>query len=127
MFVAAVGGILVGGIIAAYDDHSNHSDHSRYSDAALKLQIQEAEARAERKERELASLRREVMDLHEHAMDLLRTNDLLPEGSDALDDAKKRVEALEAELKAEIDKDQDELLGIDQAIRRINEIQLSRK
>ena len=127
MFVAAVGGVLIGGIIAAYDDHSNHHDHSRYSDASLKLQIQEAEERARKKEREVESLRREVSRQYENAVDTLRVNDLLPAGSDDLDDAEVRLDALEAELKEEIEKDQDELHGIDQTIRRINEIQLSRK
>ena len=127
MLVAAVGGAIIGGIIAAYDDHSNHHDHSRYSDASLKLQIQEAEERARKKERELESLRREGSRQYENAVDTLRANDLLPPGSDDLDDAEMRLDVLEAELKEEIEKDQDELHGIDQTIRRINEIQLSRK
>lgn len=127
MFVAAVAGGALVGVIAAHDNHSNHHDHSRYSDASLKLQIQEAEERARKKEREVESLRREVSRQYENAVDTLRANDLLPAGSDDLDDAEVRLDALEAELKEEIEKDQDELHGIDQTIRRINEIQLSRK
>lgn len=127
MFVAAIGGVLIGGIIAAYDDHSNHHDHSRYSDASLKLQIQEAEERARKKERELEALRREVSRQYENAVDVLRVDGLLPAGTDDLNDAEMRLDALEAKLKEEIKKDQDELHGIDQTIHRINEIQLSRK
>lgn len=127
MFVAAVAGGALVGVIAAHDNHSNHHDHSRYSDASLKLQIQEAEERARKKEREVESLRREVSRQYENAVDTLRVNDLLPAGSDDLDDAEVRLDALEAELKEEIEKDEDELHGIDQTIRRINEIQLSRK
>lgn len=127
MFVAAVGGALIGGIIAAHDNHSNHHDHSRYSDASLKLQIQEAEERARKKEREMDSLRREVARQYENAVDTLRAHDLLSAESDDLDDAEMRLDALEAELKKEIKKDLDELDGIDQTIRRINEIQLSRR
>ena len=113
MFIAAIGvgigGVLVGAI-ATSDDESG--SHSQYSDASLKLQIQEAEERAKKKDEELDSLRCEIQRMREDTLETLRMNELLPVDSKEPKDAEKRLASIEEKIKKEIEKDQQELKEI---------------
>ena len=118
------------GVVAAHGDYSDHSryrDYTKYGDASLKLEIEEAKEKARKREREFEHLRHEVEQRVENSVRTFQENGLLAVGEDNLDAAEDRLRALAEELEAEIAKDQAELESIDEAIRRISEFQLSRK
>lgn len=148
MFVvgAALGGAVIG--VAVYDDHSDYSRYSRYSDAAererrariesLKLQI---DAKSKEIEQEKNNLNKRVQEAIEaFKSDLVLANaysktkgtkndwQIVDEIANKPTSVQKQLlKNLQSELETSLEKDKKELIDIDAAIMRINELQLTYK
>lgn len=133
MFMGAIGG---GALIWRFrhDDHSNHGnwhEYSEYHDASLKAEIEENVKKAERRKRDAAEIRKEIISQQVEALRELgvevdisssaTASELSRIVAKAEEDVKKR---LEYNLSEELEKDKEKIKNIDKAIRRINELQL---
>lgn len=133
MFMGAIGG---GALIwrLRHDDHSNHGnwhEYSEYHDASLKAEIEENVKKAERRKRDAAEIRKEIISQQVEALRELGVEVNISSSATAAElgqivakaeeDVKKK---LEYNLSEELEKDKEKIKNIDKAIRRINELQL---
>ena len=140
MFVA--GALVVGGVIIAHDNHSNYSDyhsrHSQYGDASLVAEIRAKEAKLNEKKAEIGHIRTELENRYNESLQILKNEDAL---KDIVKDVEGRIDIKEnsikfkeqviadfqQELMDEVEADKEQLKRIDEAIMRINSLQLSNK
>ena len=130
MFIASAAGAVVVWRVS-YDDHSNWHEYSEYHDASLKAEIEENVKKAERRKRDAAEIRKEIISQQVEALRELGVEVDISSSATAAElgrivakaeeDVKKK---LEYNLSEELEKDKEKIKNIDKAIRRINELQL---
>lgn len=118
MFVAVVGGVLVGGALA-HGNYSDYGDYSQYSDFILLIQAKEAELSKRKQEAEIAN--RQFIERGNELKEILQENGLSANSLDERD-VEAELTKLEKELEAAIAEDVRELEYIDKAIRKLNDI-----
>jgi hypothetical protein len=133
-------GVVVGVVVyrAGHGDHDNWRDHSQYSDAGIRNQIQVKERELQQKKKELERLKQLMKERFTNYLEEISSNDkeLLP--SDITWNKEyymKNPEELERKIKDkikekladDIKKDEENLAAIDDAISRINKLQLKSK
>ena len=120
MFVAVVGGVLVGGALA-HGNYSDYGDYSQYSDHSLLMEIKEKEAELSKRKQEAEIANRQFIERGNELKEILQENGL---SVDSLDerDVEAELTKLEKELEAAIAEDVRELEYIDKAIRKLNDI-----
>ncbi|MDD7678117.1 MAG: hypothetical protein PUJ02_06495 [Anaerovibrio sp.] len=118
MFVAVVGGVLVGGALA-HGNYSDYGDYSQYSDFILLIQAKEAELSKRKQEAEIAN--RQFIERGNELKEILQENGLSVNSLDERD-VEAELTKLEKELEAAIAEDVRELEYIDKAIRKLNDI-----
>lgn len=146
MFVAVVGVIGVVGVVAAnhgdYSDYSDHSNHSQYGDSAVVQDIKTKEEQLSRRKEELKQIRKMLRKQVAEELFILKDNSdmtqavIVMEGKyPDIDDIINNIDSfknevlmiIEKKLERELDEDKKELVKIDAAIMRINQIQLTDK
>lgn len=144
MFIVGgiVGVVVIG--VAAHDDHSDYSDHSnwhdhsQYGDSYLRNQIQGKEQEIAQKRRELDNLKKSVRTQVQECVQTLEQEEGMSGFGQEItnndyyinhqEELKRRVkDKLAEKLEADIKEDKQKLAEIDQAITRINKIQLQKK
>ena len=130
MFIA--GAVVVGGIIIAHDDYSDHDRYSRYSeygDSQLVNQINDLQYRVNNQEYDVNNFRSQIQNNFNSQI-----NDLKREKHySALSNSSpsKMVQAIKKDMKRELNdsikQEQKELENIDRMIARINEIELQQR
>ena len=123
-----VGGALVG-IIAIWDDHSNHRDHTNYreyGDSELRNQIKNMESRVNKKESEIQRLKNQMEENYRDRINQLK-NEKNYSGFNNSDVMNAVKADMKRELEDEISRDRQELSEIDKMISRINELELQAK
>ena len=130
--VGAIAGVVAGGVILGYDDHSNHSNWQDYSDAEMVKQEEEAKAEEERLERQLATSRQELQEVFDDQMARLKEKypDISVNPKDAEEFMAERNHII-ADMKAKLSKESEEAQkrvdDINRAIAEINKIHLGEK
>ena len=129
--VVAVGAVIIKERHRDYDDHYNHGNHHQYYDASLLADIEENKKKAERRKRDAAEIRKEIISQQVEALQELGVEVNISSSANAAElgrivakaeeDVKKK---LEYNLSEELKKDKEKIKNIDDAIRRINELQL---
>lgn len=130
MFIAsAAAGAVVWRV--RHDDHSNWSEYSEYHDASLREEIEENKKKAERRKRDAAEIRKEIISQQVETLRELGVEVNISDSANAaefgrsVDKAEKAVkQKLKDNLSEELKADKKKIKDIDDAIRRINELQL---
>ena len=129
MFIAAASSVVVWRAI--HSDHSNHGNYHEYHDASLKAEIKENEIRAERRKQDAAKIRGEIISQQAAALRELGVEVNVSSSANAAELGRivnKAEEAVKQKLKdnlsEELKADKKKIQDIDDAIRRINELQL---
>ena len=114
---------------ATHDKHSRYSEyerHSKYGDAQMRAEIERKESEVNRKETDVANLRRRMQNNFDSRISELRReknysglDSWLP--SQMINSVK---DDMRRELNNEISRDRQELAEIDKMIGRINELEL---
>ena len=123
-----VGGALVG-IAVLWDDHSNYSEHDRYTkygDSELRNQISNMESRVNSKEAEIQRLKNQMEENYRDRINQLK-NEKNYSGLNNSDVMNAVKADMKRELENEISRDRQELSEIDKMISRINELELQAK
>lgn len=132
MFIASAAGVAVWRV--SHDNHSNHGnwhEYSEYHDASLKAEIEENVKKAERRKRDAAEIRKEIISQQVEALRELGVEVDISSSATASELSRivnKAEEAVKQKLKdnlsEELKADKKKIKDIDDAIRRINELQL---
>ena len=125
--VFGVVGVVVGGAIV-HDNHSRYSEydrHSKYGDAQMRAEIESKERDVNRKEEDVAKLRRRMNEnFCSRIAELRREKNYSGLNSVPLQMINSVKDDMRRELDNEISRDRQELAEIDKMIARINELEL---
>lgn len=128
MFIAASSVVVWRAI---HSDHSNWHEYSEYHDTSLKAEIEENVKKAERRKRDAAEIRKEIISQQVEALRELGVEVDISSSATASELSRivnKAEEAVKQKLKdnlsEELKADKKKIKDIDDAIRRINELQL---
>ena len=129
--VGVIGGAVLVGAIANYDDYSDHSDYSEYGDAGMIQEIENAKAARDTAERNMEEAERTLEEEYQQAMEKLTEKygdissdadnyqDFLQEKDQILASMREQMESEAAEAQKKVD-------DINQAIQQINQLQLKK-
>lgn len=136
-------GVIAGGVIAgaiAHDDHSRYSEYSKYSDAEIVANIEAQKRQRQYKYEELESIKKNLLSKYAEEISVLEDEPVLADKiniikrKDKIDNIDNiysiRSELLtqvKNKLEKELNNDRKQLVEIDTALARINEIQLTNK
>lgn len=140
MFIAGVvvGGAVVG--VLAHDDYSRYSKYSRYGDANLVTEIAGKEAQKRNKDSELERIERELLSKYVEEISVLEDEPVLADKISVIkrNDITNNISNIDRirndllvhiknKLEKDLADDRKQLVEIDSALRKINEIQLTNK
>lgn len=136
-------GVIAGGVIAgaiAHDDYSRYSEYSKYSDAELVASIDAQKRQRQYKYEELESIKKNLLSKYVEEIAVLEDEPVLVDkinvikGKDKINNID-NIDSIRNELltyvknnlEKELNNDRKQLVEIDTALARINEIQLTNK
>ena len=136
-------GVIAGGVIAgaiAHDDYSRYSEYSKYSDAELVASIDAQKRQRQYKYEELESIKKNLLSKYVEEIAVLEDEPVLVDkinvikGKDKINNID-NIDSIRNELltyvknnlEKELNNDRRQLVEIDKALVRINEIQLTDK
>lgn len=136
-------GVIAGGVIAgaiAHDDYSRYSEYSKYSDAELVASIDAQKRQRQYKYEELESIKKNLLSKYVEEIAVLEDEPVLVDkinvikGKDKINNID-NIDSIRNELlthvknnlEKELNNDRRQLVEIDTALARINEIQLTNK
>lgn len=127
-FVAALGGVVVVGVLATIDhsDYSDHYNHSEYGDSTMVEEIKRFKEQVDRKKKDIDEYKDEINRRYQERLDELKQkypyDGLSPDTKNIFNQVKKDMKE---ELEVEIQEEKNKLERINQMIKRINEIELT--
>lgn len=136
-------GVIAGGVIAgaiAHDDYSRYSEYSKYSDAELVASIDAQKRQIQYKYEELESIKKNLLSKYAEEISVLEDEPVLVDKINIIKGKDKasnidNIDSIRNELlihvknklEKELNDDRKQLVEIDTALVRINEIQLTNK
>lgn len=136
-------GVIAGGVIAgaiAHDDYSRYSEYSKYSDAELVASIDAQKRQRQYKYEELESIKKNLLSKYAEEISVLEDEPVLVDKINIIKGKDKasnidNIDSIRNELlihvknklEKELNDDRKQLVEIDTALVRINEIQLTNK
>jgi len=133
MFWGAAAVVGVGYRIAHsdYSEHYNHANHSRYSDSNVLAKIEQDKAKLSQKRKELVRIKNILDSSEDELQALFQSEELLQKHQYKIKHGNVTIAEVSAWIQEDLEKDlakeKQELKDIDDALRKIAEIELNCK